>query len=390
MMENTMRFNAAHDPENSEIRKVHDASIEASPDYGATEAGMHDSSYSDLNMNYKRLLRMLRMKDEAVADESRNLMADTKRSVIGYPLPEKEKQNEILLIVLASKIRKYRKIKEHEKRQEELLQFDDESQEGIASKNWLCEMFIDFFKRLYKSIIQCGVGALDLVEHAKEKLYFNRKVVEFFHSISNCSSLGIEVQDNAQRNFDESLKDLYSESDAEGVVKNKADNDDSISEEDVKKAARWLHCVHVYSKQFYVLRISLAVLHFVVFQLCNIFDATYLQNNFGILFETFEAVIMTFAFWAVEHFMADGANEILKLNDPFWKCFSINFLVTYVFIQQILLQIGVFIFDSFGDPVGCTSDQLQYFLVCVEMFAISVLQMYIYTVKEWQIVRFKY
>lgn len=253
------------------------------------------------------------------------------------------------------------------------------------------QIFTNFFQQFYKSIIQCGVGASKLVEGAKDRVYSNRKVVEFFHCISDCSCLGIDTEDIKFRRFDESLKEFESEYKHIDSESDYLDDEDDLSytHKDVVDSARWFHCVHIYSKQFYVLRISLAVLHFIVFQLCTVFDVIYLQNNFGILFETFEAIIMTFAFWAVEHFMVEGANEILELNEPFWKCFSINFLVTYVFIQQIVLQIGVFIFDYFGNPVGCTSDQLQYFLVCVEMFAISVLQLNYYTVKEWEVVRIK-
>jgi hypothetical protein len=102
------------------------------------------------------------------------------------------------------------------------------------------------------------------------------------------------------------------------------------------------------------------------------------------LFLGIEALIMTFAFWVVEQFCAEGVRDILIDNVVEWKCFVFQMLVVYTFFQQIFLSVFVEALQMAGYDLGTSADTIQYFLVIIEMLIIAVVHLHVFTVEEWQ------
>ena len=165
----------------------------------------------------------------------------------------------------------------------------------------------------------------------------------------------------------------------------KADkNNTGFEARDHIKAKAWLLHSRVYTRQFVVLRPIIAVLHAGIFLILNMVGYASYGPYVDMLFLGIEALIMTFAFWVVEQFCAEGVRDILIDNVVEWKCFVFQMLVVYTFFQQIFLSVFVEALQMAGYDLGTSADTIQYFLVIIEMLIIAVVHLHVFTVEEWQ------
>merc|ERR1711871_447444 len=164
----------------------------------------------------------------------------------------------------------------------------------------------------------------------------------------------------------------------------RADKNTGFERIDHIKAKAWLLHSRVYTRQFVVLRPIIAVLHAVIFFCLGTFNLDGYDSTVDMIFLGIEAIIMTFAFWVVEQFTAEGVRDILIDNVVEWKCFVFQMLVVYTFFQQIILEVFVAALQVAGYNVGTSADTIQYFLVIIEMLVIAVVHLQVFTVEEWQ------
>lgn len=150
------------------------------------------------------------------------------------------------------------------------------------------------------------------------------------------------------------------------------------------KAKAWLLHSRVYTRQFVVLRPIIAVLHAFIFFILNMLNLSGYGSTVDMIFLGIEALVMTFAFWVVEQFTAEGVRDILIDNVVEWKCFVFQMLVVYTFFQSILLEVFVVALQMAGYDIGTSADTIQYFLVIIEMLIIAVVHLSVFTVEEWQ------
>ena len=133
-------------------------------------------------------------------------------------------------------------------------------------------------------------------------------------------------------------------------------------------AKAWLLQSRVYTRQFVTLRPAVAAMHFLVFLMVTMVPSLApWGDTMSLIFLGIEVVIMTLAFWAVEHFTIDGIKDILIDNNVEWKCLVFNILVVYTFFQQIFLYILCAGLEKLGFNIGTSADTINYFLIIIEM-----------------------
>ena len=239
---------------------------------------------------------------------------------------------------------------------------------------------VDCGSRAISCVTNFAAGLGPAIENLKLAVYNCGCMVIFFDYLGICIETDHIHRYRQRRGYEEMCC-----GDEEMELKTiRADKNTGFERIDHIKAKAWLLHSRVYTRQFVVLRPIIAVLHAVIFFCLGTFNLDGYDSTVDMIFLGIEAIIMTFAFWVVEQFTAEGVRDILIDNVVEWKCFVFQMLVVYTFFQQIILEVFVAALQVAGYNVGTSADTIQYFLVIIEMLVIAVVHLQVFTVEEWQ------
>lgn len=206
---------------------------------------------------------------------------------------------------------------------------------------------------------------------------------------------------------------------------------EKVADAELKEIFLWFYDARVYTLQFCILRIFFACINWLIILILNEFGLmTWVYET---IVDWLDLILYVLAYRVVELFMKDWASKILEVQEvyiskinclfccvsflnttllyfyqPNWKCFCLQWLAVYAFVQQYALNILFAVLQLIGftvvemtptisentwnilftayNDVTPYSNKWQYFFVCIEMFVITVIMYIKYDPRDWEVV----